>query len=376
MNNKLKKNYNKKSLLLSLLVLLLPALVFAQAEAPAKSEIAQPAAWILISIMVVLIFAIIVLSGLVKSSYEIYKKRMKKAESIIPILIIGLLIFGLPAHAQDTTAVAAEPVSSTIVSGISNTSFYFMMATIILELIIVIFLVRTFRLFAGLKKEPVEKAITEKVKKKKISWFEKFNNTKSVNAEAESQVNLGHDYDGIGELDNPTPPWWQWGFVISVIFAVVYLYTNHISHSTPTQFQELAIANAKAEEKQQEYLASSANKIDENNAVYLSDAADLAEGKAVFTSVCAACHGADGGGIVGPNLTDEYWLHGGSIKSIFKTIKYGVPEKGMKSWKDDYPPKKIEQIASYIHSLKGTKPAAPKEPQGDKFVETDSTTIK
>lgn len=372
----MKQFFYKKGLLLSLVVMLLPVLTFSQTEVPVKSEMAQPVAWIMFGIMIVLIFAIIVLSGLVMSSYDIYKKGIKKAKTIIPVIIIALLLFGIPAHAQDSTAVAATPVSSTIVSGISNASFYFMMATIILELIIVIFLVRTFRLFAGLKKEHVEKPVTEKVQKKKISWFEKFNNTKSVNAEAESKVNLGHDYDGIGELDNPTPPWWQWGFVLSVIFAIVYLYTNHVSHSTPTQFQELAMANAKAEEQQKVYLASSANKIDENTAVYLSDAADLAEGKSIFTSVCAACHGTDGGGIVGPNLTDDYWLHGGSIKDIFKTIKYGVPEKGMKSWKDDYSPKKIEQLASYIHSIKGTKPAAPKEPQGDKYVESDSTANK
>src|SRR5690606_17047420 len=106
---------------------------------------------------------------------------------------------------------------------------------------------------------------------------------------------------------------------------------------------------AEAEILQKAYLANSANKIDENTVTYLSENADLLEGKTIFTAVCAACHGADGGGIVGPNLTDDYWVHGGSVKDIFKVIKYGVPEKGMKSWKDDYPPKKIAQLASYIH---------------------------
>ena len=111
-------------------------------------------------------------------------------------------------------------------------------------------------------------------------------------------------------------------------------------------------------------MKKSANKVDENTVVYLTDATSLGEGKKIFTTICAACHLADGGGSVGPNLTDDYWLHGGGIKDIFKTIKYGWPEKGMKSWKDDYTPVQIAQLASYVKSLHGTKPGKPKEPQG------------
>ncbi len=110
-------------------------------------------------------------------------------------------------------------------------------------------------------------------------------------------------------------------------------------------------------------LAIKAN-VDENTVKYLTDASDLEAGKQIFTTTCAACHLADGGGLVGPNLTDDYWLHGCSIKDIFKSITYGWPEKGMKSWKDDYSPLQIEQIASYVKSLHGTKPKTPKEPQG------------
>jgi cytochrome c oxidase cbb3-type subunit 3 len=121
--------------------------------------------------------------------------------------------------------------------------------------------------------------------------------------------------------------------------------------------------NIAAEEKEA-YLKKAANKVDETTVTYLSDAASLEAGKKVFTTVCAACHMPDGGGNVGPNLTDTYWLHGGSIKDIFKTLKYGWPEKGMKSWKDDYSPQQLAQIASYVKSLQGTHPAKAKEPQG------------
>ncbi|MEI6184276.1 MAG: c-type cytochrome, partial [Bacteroidota bacterium] len=119
----------------------------------------------------------------------------------------------------------------------------------------------------------------------------------------------------------------------------------------------------------EEYLKKSANNVDENTVVYLSSPADHEAGKAIFTTICAACHLADGGGSVGPNLTDNYWIHGGGIKDIFKTIKCGYPDKGMKSWKDDYTPSQIAQLASYVKSIKGSNPVNPKAPQGTLYVE-------
>jgi cytochrome c oxidase cbb3-type subunit 3 len=108
------------------------------------------------------------------------------------------------------------------------------------------------------------------------------------------------------------------------------------------------------------------------------DEAGIASGATIFQTACAACHAKDGGGGVGPNLTDEYWLHGGSLSDVFKSIKYGWPDKGMKSWKDDFSPKQIAELTSYIKSIKGTKPAAPKEKQGEIYQEAagvDSTNV-
>ena len=124
------------------------------------------------------------------------------------------------------------------------------------------------------------------------------------------------------------------------------------------------MAMKEADEQRTVYLAKAKNNVDENTVTQLTDASDLDAGKKVFTTMCAACHAPDGGGTVGPNLTDDYWLHGGGVKDVFKTITYGWPDKGMKSWKDDYSPLQIQQIASYVLSLHGTKPATPKEPQG------------
>lgn len=102
----------------------------------------------------------------------------------------------------------------------------------------------------------------------------------------------------------------------------------------------------------------------------LSDDASIAKGKGSFVTKCAACHGQNGEGLVGPNLTDEYWIHGGGIKDIFKTIKYGWPEKGMISWESQIQPLEMQQIASFIYSLKGSKPANAKAPQGTIYIET------
>ena len=119
-----------------------------------------------------------------------------------------------------------------------------------------------------------------------------------------------------------------------------------------------------AEVEKAAYLKKSANNVDENTVKFSSDPAILESGKKIFLTSCAACHGTEGQGTVGPNLTDEYWLHGGSVSSVFKSIKYGWPEKGMKSWKDDFSPVQISQLTSFIQSLQGSKPANSKEPQG------------
>ena len=125
------------------------------------------------------------------------------------------------------------------------------------------------------------------------------------------------------------------------------------------------MANAALEKE--EYLKTAASKVDENSVTYMTEAADLAKVKKIFGLSCAPCHGADAQGVVGPNLTDDYWLHQGGLKDIFKVIKYGVPEKGMKSWKDDFSPVQIAQLSSYIKSLHGSKPANAKEPQGELY---------
>lgn len=336
------------------------------AQANETSSAGHPVVIVMLSIIGLLAAVIFLLGKVMIQGYEIHKKKTKaNSKTITPLLIAGLVFFSQAAIGQDANPTPeAVSIPGNWVDGLSNSVFLLLASVIILEMIIIIYMTSVFRSFTVVKKQ---KPAT--VKRKKFSWLERLNNTKTVDETTESQYSLGHNYDGIEELDNPTPPWWQWGFVASAIFAVVYLWVYFVGKSAPNQIQEYELANAKAEEQIKAYMASSANNIDENTVKLLEDASDLNEGKKIFTANCAACHGADGGGIVGPNLTDNYWLHGGTVNHIFKTIKYGVPEKGMKSWKDDFTPKQIAMLASYIKSIKGTKPANPKEPQGELFEE-------
>ena len=124
--------------------------------------------------------------------------------------------------------------------------------------------------------------------------------------------------------------------------------------------EEIAIASA-----EKEALMKTGALINEETVTVLTDASALQSGKAIYDANCIACHANDGGGIVGPNLTDQYWINGGGIKNIFKTIKNGVPAKGMISWQTQLNPNQIQQVASYILSLHGTTPVNPKEPQGE-----------
>ncbi|MCS7072957.1 MAG: c-type cytochrome [Bacteroidia bacterium] len=189
---------------------------------------------------------------------------------------------------------------------------------------------------------------------------------------AKQEILLDHDYDGIQELDNPPPPLFNYLFYGTIVFSIIYLIYYHMTDA-PLMEAEYHTEMAIAQQKRDEWLKTQAANIDETNVQAAKDAGTLANGKAIFMQYCAACHGNEGEGKVGPNLTDDYWLHGGNLKDIFKTIKYGVPAKGMISWQQQLSPLQIQEVSNYIVSLRGTKPANPKEPQGVPFVPEEST---
>lgn len=346
---------------------------------PKASELSNPLAQVLLVIIVGLLLAIGLLANVILGAAQVYLQRYKderKKGGHAPgkFLLIGLICLTSTAlFAADAPAAAATVVEETSIAGLSLTSFYVLVSVIFLELLILwVLLINLKKLLAreaAVNSEAAEVASTKSFSF--LKWWENINSFKPI--QEESSIDLGHDYDGIRELDNRLPPWWLYGFYITIIFAGLYLYRYHVAKSAPLSKEELAISLEQAAADKEEYLKKTASKVDENTVTYLTSPADLDAGKQIFSTICAACHMADGGGLVGPNLTDNYWIHGGSIKDIFKTIKYGYPEKGMKSWKDDYSPTQIAQLASFIKSLGGTKPMVPKAPQGTLYEEKGGT---
>lgn len=193
--------------------------------------------------------------------------------------------------------------------------------------------------------------------------------TKTVPIENEKQLLMDHDYDGIKELDNNLPPWWVYLFYACIIFAVVYLVRFEIL-GAPDQEAELKSEMTQAKIEVAEYMKTAPDLMDEKTVTLLTEPADLAAGKVVFETNCAACHRADAGGQIGPNLTDVNWILGGGIKNMFHTITNGGRDgKGMIAWKGTIKPKEIQAVASYIISLKGSNPKDPKAPEGEVWID-------
>ncbi|GAB2768404.1 hypothetical protein GCM10027275_08730 [Rhabdobacter roseus] len=200
------------------------------------------------------------------------------------------------------------------------------------------------------------------------NWWMKFGGFSVSLTEEEKILIADHDYDGIHELDNRMPPWLQFLFVGTVVIAILYGLYFHFLGWGDLQQAELDKELAAAAVQKEAYLAKVGASIDENSVTMLDNEGKLKEGGVIYQEKCAACHAADGGGGVGPNLTDGYWLHGGSIQAVFKTIKYGIPEKGMIAWEKQLPPAEMQKVASYIMTLQGTRPQTPKEPQGELYI--------
>jgi cytochrome c oxidase cbb3-type subunit III len=213
------------------------------------------------------------------------------------------------------------------------------------------------------KKESQPFSLSDFINKQYKSW------TNVVPIEREKDVMLDHDYDGIRELDNSLPPWWKALFYITIVFGLVYMVYYHWGGNGPSSAQEYEMQMASAQEEVKAYRASLGQELDENNVVAVTDPGELDLGKTLYNTHCVACHGLQGEGGVGPNFADEYWIHGGGVKNVFRIIKYGVVEKGMISWQNQLRATDMQKIASYILTFQGTNPPNGKEPQGEIYVE-------
>lgn len=285
--------------------------------------------------------------------------------------VLLLLMFFSQLVSAQTTDAAAPAAAATSAPGFDIYTWLLVLVIVVEVFLIGLFSRLTSNFFRSAYTPVNEAGVAEK------SWFshvwDRMNRFKPL--EEEGSVDTGHNYDGIRELDNITPPWFTAGFLLTILFAGVYLWRYHVSESAPLQIEEYEIAMAQADAEDAARLSSQANKVDENSVVMLGPS-DIEQGKKIFGEKCAPCHMAHGGsmaGGVGPNLTDDYWINGGSIKAIFTTIKYGRPDKGMISWKDQLSPTQIAQAASFVKSIKGSNPPGAKEPQGDLYVEETAT---
>jgi cytochrome c oxidase cbb3-type subunit 3 len=310
--------------------------------------------YLLTAIMAVLLLAIVILGKVFISLTKIVVSRQKEVVSVLAFITL----FSMGLFAQEA-APATLPVSSS--GSIFNFDITIVTGTIVLlaEIGTVFFLLFHINKLLNVLSPKPEKEWNFHLPKA----LDNFN--KSVSIEQEGDIMLDHDYDGIKELDNDLPPWWKYGFYITIVWAVVYLFYYHLGGSGTLSHGEYNKEMELATLAKEEFMRNAKNNVDENTIVF--DKELLADGSKLFTGNCATCHGNAGEGNVGPNLTDEYWLHNGGIKDIFKSIKYGWPNKGMKAWEPDFTPVQIQALASYIYSIRGTGPANAKAPQGDKY---------
>jgi len=281
---------------------------------------------------------------------------------MLSLLPAGLAAAGLQAQTAD--APAAENPENQLIFLLLISSIVIALACLLLTFAVLVLI----RHQVATTAEGAAEGQAVKTSEPLLSWSKiQAALTRAVPVEREADIDLGHDYDGIRELDNQLPPWWKYGFYVSIAFAAVYMYIYHWPGHDWSSIKEYEAEMAEAEIIKAKYQEKLAEGVNENSVTLLTDPASLENGKKIFTSLCAACHGMQGEGGIGPNLTDPYWLHGGSIKDVFSTIKYGVPEKGMISWQSQLKPNQMQEVGSYILSLQGTNPPNAKEPQGELY---------
>ncbi|WP_447636561.1 cbb3-type cytochrome c oxidase N-terminal domain-containing protein [Flavobacterium microcysteis] len=246
----------------------------------------------------------------------------------------------------------------------------FLFLLIAIELVVAAVDNVTYHLLTDEQRKQLEEANEIKITDSKLfqkikKWFVK----ESQPIETESDILLSHDYDGIKELDNDLPPWWTKLFYACIVFSFIYLAKYHIfGHDDQTKEFETEMAEAKL--AVEEYKKTAKDLIDAETVTLLTDAGDIAAGKAVFEANCIACHRPDAGGAIGPNLTDNHWILGGGIKNVFHTITEGGRDgKGMVAWKGTLKPSEIQQVASYVLSLQGSNPKDPKPAEGEIWVD-------
>lgn len=321
--------------------------------------------YVLFLIIFILLIAIMVVSkstaALIKS--DVFKQKLadqgnKNNKTLKTIGLVALTMgFSQTANALSLES-PAYANKTNLWLYVENSDLYVLL---IIALLLLGFLMHTVNMFFSMLRIIKPKKAIKVEEESTASSFTRIL-TGAVPIEEEHKIDLGHDYDGIRELDNPMPPWWVASFFVSIVFAVVYMFHYHVLGTGDLQHVEYEKSVAKAEMEIKEYRTKMAMNVDETNATMMTDPADLHKGKELFLNNCATCHKENGSGGVGPNLTDPYWIYGGDIKDIYKVIRKGAPN-GMPEHQSKFNPIQIQQVSSYVLTLdyiskeQGGKPA-------------------
>ncbi len=366
----------KNKIILTVLALPFSLAAAAQDTKPTAAQVAESGynqlAILLMILIVVLAFVIWGMGQVLSALGRQLVDKSKNGTTLFSVILLaGFSFFSQIAVAQETVSATVEKIPN--YGGLSASAYYMFLMVIGMELVVILFLAFSIRrMYTELLPQKVKPV---KDGSKFAEWWTGLDKklfTKAIAVEKEQDILLDHDYDGIKELDNSLPPWWKWGFYITIGVAFIYLLNFHVLGlgMNPTEEYNAEMENARI--AKEVYEANNKDRIDENN-VPLADADGLKAGQRLFEANCVACHLKDGGGSVGPNFTDNYYLHGGTLNDMFNTIKVGYPDKGMQAWGGQFTPKEISYLASYVKSFVGTKPATPKEQQGVYFVESGAT---
>jgi cytochrome c oxidase cbb3-type subunit 3 len=363
---------NKKIILTAFILLGTTLMVQAQTPAPQEPSMFDGPNGALGILAFMLLVAILSVVGVLRklTNNPEYFVKLRKMKSSSESKTLGLLLLFTGAASIANAQSALEP--ATYPKFLSDPNTVWLLALDLALILVFIYVTRV--LMKTISLLMPEKA---KVEQEEVTAESKIFNAlvDIVPIEREDEILMDHEYDGIRELDNNLPPWWVYLFYATIIWGFAYLGYIYLSPFGQSQDEEYLAEVAQAEVDKAAYLATMKSQVDENTVTYLTDASELKAGKAIYMELCQVCHAPDGGGGVGPNLTDKYWLHGGSVQNVFSVIKYGVAAKGMISWESQLRPAQMAQVASYVMSLQGTTPAAPKEPQGELYVPADAAPV-
>lgn len=282
-------------------------------------------------------------------------KLMKKSGWLALLLVLA----APSARAQSSNPSGADEA----------TMFYIVFGLVfivsLLVLVVAIYVLQLLKVFVAQNQTEVQKEAEEKGP----SWFSKlwmnWNDLKPL--EQEEEIMLDHNYDGIKELDNHLPPWWKGLFYATIIYGIGYILIFHVFKTSPLQEERYELEMAAAEAIKANSEADLVIDFNENTVTMTEDPAELADGQKFFEAQCAVCHKADGGGLAGPNLTDPYWKHGGSMPDVYQVIKNGVANTAMISWESQLNPVRMRNVASYVLSLQGTNPPGALPPDGELY---------